>query len=200
MNLNNKNIILLSLTILSIVSITYLFLNPIKPEYKKISEVEKGDYVVLEGYIQKMYVKRDDYRHIIDIYKITINDGSGNLDIIVFGNVRKDLLNYILNYTPSIKEGDKIKVVGKVSEYNGKYEIILDDINNFMLIQKNNFKRDIYLSPYPTNIYASKYGKTYHVDINCPYGKRIKNKIYFYSEEDAKELGYKPCKKCCSSE
>ncbi len=199
MNLNNKNIILISLVLLSILGTVYLFINPIKAENKKISEVEEGDYVKLSGHIQKLYLKRDEYRKPIDIYKITINDGSGNLDIVVFGENRKKLLDYLLSYTPMIKEGDLIEVEGKINVYNGKYQIILNDISNFKLLKKINFERDIYLSEYPTNIYASKYGKIYHIKEDCPYGQKIKNKIYFYSEEDAKALGYRLCKKCNNS-
>ena len=79
---------------------------------------------------------------------------------------------------------------------NGKY--ILEDIEDFRLIKKINHTRDIYLSPTPTNIYASLHGKKYHTSKNCPYGKRLKDEsiIYFYSEDDAKALGYEKCKWC----
>ena len=97
-----------------------------------------------------------------------------------------------------IKEGDYVEVKGRISIYQGKYQLILNDIEDFKLIEKRNFERDIYLSPTPTNIYASKYGKKYHTSKNCPYGKRLKdeNIIYFYSENDAKALGYEKCKWC----
>ena len=145
-----------------------------------------------------MYVKRDKLRHITNISRIVINDGTGNLDVIAFGKTRKELLNYILDYNPMVKEGDYIEVRGRISVYQGRYQIILNDIGDFKLIEKRNFERDIYLSSIPTNIYASKYGKKYHTSKNCPYGKRLKeeNIIYFYSEEDAKALGYEKCKWC----
>ncbi len=198
MKLNQKNIILFALTCFVILSTTYLFLNPIQPKESKICDIKEGDYVIIKGYIQEINVKRDKYRHVINISRIVINDGTGNLDIVSFGKTREDLLNYILSYNPMIKEGDYVEVRGKVTVYNGKYQIILDNINNFKLIEKKNFNRDIYLSPTPTNIYASKYGKKYHTLKDCLYGKRLKesNIIYFYSEEDAKELGYEKCKWC----
>ncbi|XRP96276.1 OB-fold nucleic acid binding domain-containing protein [Methanocaldococcus sp. 16A] len=198
MKLTEKNIILFSLTCFIIISTTWLFLNPIQPKEKHIAEIKEGDYVVIKGYIQDMYIKRDKYRHVINISRIVINDGTGNLDVVAFGKTREELLNYILSYSPMIKEGDYVEVKGKVSIYQGKYEIILNNINDFKLIEKKNFERDIYLSPTPTNIYASKYGKKYHISKNCPYGKRLKeeNIIYFYSEEDAKTLGYEICKWC----
>ncbi|XRO75900.1 OB-fold nucleic acid binding domain-containing protein [Methanocaldococcus sp. 28A] len=198
MKLNEKNIILFSLTCFIIISTTWIFLNPIQPKEKHIAEIKEGDYVVIKGYIQEMNLKRDKYRHPINISRIVINDGTGNLDVVAFGKTREELLNYILSYNPMIKEGDYVEVKGKISIYQGKYEIILNDINNFKLIEKKNFERDIYLSPTPTNIYASIYGKKYHTSKNCPYGKRLKeeNIIYFYSEEDAKALGYEKCKWC----
>ena len=198
MKLTDKNITLFALTCFIILSITWLFLNPIQPKEKHISEIKEGDYVVIKGYIQDMYVKRDKYRHVINISRIVINDGTGNLDIVAFGKTREELLNYILSYSPMIKEGDYVEVKGKISIYQGKYQLILNDIDDFRLIEKRNFDRDIYLSPTPTNIYASKYGKKYHTSKNCPYGKRLKeeNIIYFYSEEDAKALNYEICKWC----
>ena len=198
MKLTEKNITLFALTCFVIISTVWLFLNPIQPKEKHIAEVKEGDYVIIKGYIQEMDVKRDKYRHVINISRIVINDGTGNLDIVAFGKTRKELLNYILSYNPMIKEGDYVEVKGRISVYNGKYEIILKNINDFNLIEKRNFKRDIYLSPIPTNIYASKYGKKYHTSKNCPYGKRLKeeNVIYFYSEEDAKALGYEKCSWC----
>ncbi len=198
MKLTEKNITLFALTCFVIISTVWLFLNPIQPKEKHIAEVKEGDYVIIKGYIQEMDVKRDKYRHVINISRIVINDGTGNLDIVAFGKTRKELLNYILSYNPMIKEGDYVEVKGRISVYKGKYEIILKNINDFNLIEKKNFERDIYLSPTPTNIYASKYGKKYHTSKNCPYGKRLKeeNVIYFYSEEDAKALGYEKCSWC----
>ncbi|ADC70021.1 nucleic acid binding OB-fold tRNA/helicase-type [Methanocaldococcus sp. FS406-22] len=198
MKLTEKNITLFALTCFIIISTVWLFLNPIQPKEKHIAEIKEGDYVIIKGYIQEMYVKRDKYRHVINISRIVINDGTGNLDIVAFGKPREDLLNYILSYYPMIKEGDYVEVKGRISVYQGRYQIILNDIGDFKLIEKRNFGRDIYLSPTPTNIYASKYGKKYHTSKNCPYGKRLKeeNIIYFYSEEDAKALGYEKCKWC----
>ncbi|EHP86684.1 OB-fold nucleic acid binding domain-containing protein [Methanotorris formicicus] len=196
--MNDKNIIIVCL-IFAVLGITTLNFYSIEPKEVKICEIKEGDYVKITGYIQKLGLKRDKCRNILEVKSITINDGTGHLDVVAFGKVREDLTNYIKNYYPcSIKERDKVQVIGKISTYNGKYQIILEDMDNFKLIEKLNFDRDIYLSPKPTNIYASKYGKTYHTSKDCPYGKKLKedNIIYFYSEEDARELGYKKCKWC----
>ncbi|ACV24992.1 OB-fold nucleic acid binding domain-containing protein [Methanocaldococcus fervens] len=171
MKLKERNTIFFALACFIILSTTWLFLNPTQPKEKHISEIKEGDYVIIKGYIQKMDVKRDKYRHVINISRIVINDGTGNLDVVAFSKTREELLNYTLSYNPMIKEGDYIEVKGKISLYNGKYEIILNNIDDFKLIEKKNFDRDIYLSPTPTNIYASKYGKKYHILESCPYGK-----------------------------
>ncbi|ACX71988.1 nucleic acid binding OB-fold tRNA/helicase-type [Methanocaldococcus vulcanius M7] len=198
MKLNEKNVMLFALTCFIVVSTVWLFLNPIQPIEKHVSDVKEGDYVIIKGYIQEMDVKRDKYRHVIGLSRLVINDGTGNIDVVAFGKTKTELLNYILQYTPMIKEGDYVEVRGKVSVYRGLYEVILDKADDFKLLKKNNFDRDIFLSPTPTSIYASIYGKKYHTLDNCPYGKRLKkeNIIYFYSEEDAKALGYEKCKWC----
>ncbi|AEF97175.1 OB-fold nucleic acid binding domain-containing protein [Methanotorris igneus] len=196
--MNDKHVIAFCLifAVLGLISLNFYTL---EPKDVKICEIKDGDYVKITGYIQKLIVKRDEYRHILEVKSLTISDGTGHLNVVAFGKVREELTNYIKDYQPcSIKEEDKVQVIGKISTYNGRYQLILEDIDNFKLIEKLNFEKDIYLSPIPTHIYASKYGKTYHTSEDCPYGKKIKkdNRIYFYSEEDAEELGYKKCKWC----
>jgi len=174
-----------------------------EPKEKKIRDIEEGDYVKIKGYIQSMKVIRDRYGKIQDIKYIKIGDNTGgDLRIYPSKDIEKDLIEYIYSYTPSIKEGDLIEVVGTVEVFNGIYLIHLKDLKNFKLSEKRNFKRDIFLSPTPTGIYASKYGKIYHTSNKCPYGKKIKedNRIYFYSEEDAQDLGYRKCKWCASKD
>jgi len=182
-----------------ILGILFLNLYKVEPKEKKIKDIEEGDYVKIKGYIQSMKVIRDRCGRIQDIKYIKIGDETaGDLRVYPSKEIKEDLIEYIYSYTPSIKEGDIVEVVGTVKVFKGIYLIHLNDIKNFKLIEKRNFERDIFLSPTPTGIYASKYGKVYHTSDECPYGKRIKedNRIYFYSEEDAQDLGYKKCKWC----
>ena len=202
MKLTEKRIVYLCFTVV-LMGIASLHFYKLSPQTEKIANIEEGDYVKIRGTIQDMKVIKDDYRHIKKVKYVKISDESGgDLRIYAFNEVNKDLTNYIKSTNPTIKEGDVVEVIGTIKAYNGFYEIILDDISNFKLIEKKNFERDIYLSPTPTDIYASKYGKTYHTHQNCPYGSKIKedNRIYFYSEEDAKALGYKKCKRCSKNE
>ena len=187
--------------IIVLFGILSLHLYSFEPEEKKIRDIKKGDYVKIRGYIQSMKVIKDKCGRIQDIKYIKIEDETGgDLRIYPSKEIKKDLIEYIYSYTPSIKEGDLVEVVGTVEVFNGIYLIHLKDIKNFKLIEKINFERDIFLSPTPTGIYASKYGKVYHTSNECPYGKKIKedNRIYFYSEEDARDLAYRKCKWCAS--
>ena len=187
--------------IIVLFGILSLHLYSFEPEEKKIRDIKKGDYVKIRGYIQSMKVIKDKCGRIQDIKYIKIEDETGgDLRIYPSKEIKKDLIEYIYSYTPSIKEGDLVEVVGTVEVFNGIYLIHLKDIKNFKLIEKINFERDIFLSPTPTGIYASKYGKVYHTSNECPYGKKIKedNRIYFYSEEDARDLTYRKCKWCAS--
>ena len=198
MKLKEKSIRIICFGVV-LMGVVFLHLYHLSPENKKITDINEGDYVKIVGVIQDMKVVRDDYRHIEKIKYIKIYDGSGgDLRVCAFGNVNKDLTDYIKSTNPIIKEGDIVEVIGTVKVYNGLYEIILKEAKDFKLIKKNNFEKDIYLSSNPTNIYASKYGKTYHTSPDCPYGKKIKEnkRIYFYSEDDAELLGYKKCKWC----
>ena len=132
MKLTDKNITLFALTCFIIISTTWLFLNPIQPKEKPIAEIKEGDFVIIKAHIQDMKVKRDKLRHVEDISRIVINDGTGNLDVVAFGDTRKKLLNYILSYNPMIKTGDYVEVKGRISVYKGKYEIILEDIEDYL--------------------------------------------------------------------
>ena len=200
MKLSNDKIKYISLITVLIGILSLNFYN-FEPKEKKIGEIEEGDYVKVKGYIHSMKVVRDRCGRIQDIKYIKIRDDTGkDLRIYPSKDIKEDLIEYLYNYTPSIKEGDVIEVVGTVEVFKGIYLIHLNDIKNFKLIEKRNFKRDIFFSPTPTGIYASKYGKVYHTSDRCPYGRKIKedNKIYFYNEEDARDLGYRKCKWCAS--
>jgi hypothetical protein len=202
MNLTDKKITFLCFTVVIIGVVSLHFYNQ-SPQPKKIADINEGDYVKITGTIQSMNAVKDKYGHIKKIKCIILSDESGgDLRIYAFKDVNRKLTEYIKSTNPTIKEGDVVEVIGTVRVYKGLYEIVLNNADDFKLIKKKNFKRDIYLSPTPTGIYASKYGKTYHTCNNCPYGKKIKkdNRIYFYSEEDAKELGYTKCKWCSKNE
>ncbi len=199
MSFSDRKLILISIFFMIVGGLLFLHFYKVNPEDTTISKISDGKYVKIVGTIISMKVVKDRYGYIKKIKYIKIGDETGgDLRIVAFGKVNNDLVKYITKSNPMIKEGDIVQVVGTVSTYNGLYEIVLKDADDFKLVEKRNFEKDIYLSPNPTNIYASKNGKTYHISKDCPYGRKIsdKNIIYFYSEDDAKALGYKLCKWC----
>lgn len=125
-----------------------------------------------------------------------MDETAGDLLLYVPDDISDEFLEIILKTTPRIKEGDIVEVTGKIQIYNGLYELVLDDSNDFELVEKVNFKRDIFLSKSKTNYYASKNSEVYHNFEDCPYGSKIVEKIYFKTEEDAVDLGYELCSYC----
>jgi len=192
-----ENTIVIICIVTAIIGIIVLNFYEINPINKKIADLNEGDYVKVVATVQSIKAVRDKYRNIVGIKYITLMDETGgDLKVIAFNEINKELTNYVTSTNPSIKEGDLVEVTGNVKIYNGIYEIVLDDVKDFRLLEKRNFEKDVTFSPNPTGIYRSSNGKTYHTLENCPYGKKIKNKVYLYSEEDALILNYKKCKYC----
>ena len=65
-------------------------------------------------------------------YFLTINDGTGQMSLILFesqlANLEDNGIN-IENY-----KGKKVNVVGKITEYNSQLELILSDENSLRII------------------------------------------------------------------
>ena len=76
-----------------------------------------GERVTVEGTVDKYYTSKDGHVF-FDIY-----DFSGSVDVVAFRNS-----NIEGAYT--IKDGDKIKVTGKVQEYKNALEIIASTIDS----------------------------------------------------------------------
>ncbi|MBA2850059.1 hypothetical protein HNP86_000190 [Methanococcus maripaludis] len=194
--LNDKKITFLCIFCV-VLGIPFLSTFKLVPEEKHISDLNEGDYVKITAKIQKLDVKTNEYLEITGIKSIKLMDETAS-DLLVYfpGDKSDEFLKIILKTTPRIKEGDIVSVSGKIQVYNGRYEIVLNDPTDFELIKKVNFERDIFLSKYKTNYYASKNSNVYHNFEDCPYGEKISEKIYFKSEDDAKILGYEKCSYC----
>ncbi|ABO34356.1 nucleic acid binding, OB-fold, tRNA/helicase-type [Methanococcus maripaludis C5] len=194
--LNDKKIVF-SCILCVIFGISFLSTYNIDPEEKYISNLNEGDYVKITAKIQKLDVKMKEYLEVTGIKSIKLMDETaGDLLVYVSDDISDEFLEIILKTTPRIKEGDIVEVTGKIQIYNGLYEIVLKDPNDFELVEKVNFERDIFLSKSRTNYYASKNSKVYHNYEDCPYGGKIVEKIYFKTEEDAIDLGYELCSYC----
>ncbi|MBA2868034.1 hypothetical protein [Methanococcus maripaludis] len=194
--LNDKKIIFLCIFCV-VLGIPFLSTFKLVPEENHISNLNDGDYVKITAKIQKLDVKTNEYLEVTGVKSIKLMDETAS-DLLVYfpEDTSNEFLEIILKTTPRIKEGDIVSVSGKIQIYNGRYEIVLKDPKDFELIKKVNFERDIFLSKYKTDYYASKNSKVYHNFEDCPYGEKISEKIYFKIEEDAKSLGYKKCSYC----
>lgn len=194
--LNDKKIVFLCI-FCAVLGIPFLSTFKLVPEEKNVSDLNDGDYVKITAKIQKLDVKTNEYLEVTGIQSIKLMDETaGDLLLYVADDKSDEFLEIILKTTPRIKEGDIVSVSGKIQIYNGRYELVLKDPTDFELIKKVNFERDISLSKYKTNYYASKNSNVYHNFEDCPYGSKIGEKIYFKSEEDAKILGYEKCSYC----
>ena len=121
----------------------------VSPVNKSISEINDGDFVKILGKIQKLDVKYNEYHEVTDIKSVKLMDETaGDLLLYINPEISNEFLKYVLNENPRIKEGDIVEVTGKIAVYNGLYELILTDMNDFKLVEKVNFESDIIFSSY----------------------------------------------------
>ncbi|WP_048059152.1 hypothetical protein [Methanococcus vannielii] len=196
MILTEKKIIFFSVVFVVLGSL-FLTTYELTPSEKPISHLKDGDFVKITSKIQRMDVNYNEYREVIGIKSVRLMDETASdLRLYISTEISKEFLEYTLKTDPRIKEGDIVRVTGKINVYNGLYGITLKDISNFEIVEKLNFEKDILFSKVPTKYYASKSSKSYHTHASCSYGLKINEKVYFINEEDALNLGYKKCSYC----
>lgn len=96
----------------------------------KINEINRGmldEDVSLEGVVQD--VKKSSRS---DTYFLDIMDGTGKITVIVFESSAVDLEE--ANMSIYGLNNRRVKVTGKVSEYQGKMELILKDANSLEIL------------------------------------------------------------------
>lgn len=101
-------------TIIGLIGIIFLT-GYVNPEHLKIADIDKSkidNQIEVDATIQSIYNTKSQTRI------ITISDNTGNINLVIFPTT----INVI-----KLKEGDKIRVVAKVTEYNGQLELILED-------------------------------------------------------------------------
>lgn len=119
-----KTRILLYISVVcSLVGIASLFLLSLKvtPKPRKVGEIgydDLGDYVKIQGKVKSKYVTEDDHMF------LTVSDESGMIEVIAFANKALSLKRRGVNP----KENESIMVTGKVNEYQGRLEIIVEQI------------------------------------------------------------------------
>lgn len=114
--------IALTMSIVGLVGMMFS-VNLINAREVKISEINRGmldEDVTLEGLVQD--VKKSSRSN---TYFLDIMDGTGKITVIVFESSAVDLEK--TNQSIYTLNNKRVKVTGKISEYQGKMELILKD-------------------------------------------------------------------------
>jgi DNA/RNA endonuclease YhcR with UshA esterase domain len=96
----------------------------------KIQDINRGmldEDVTLEGVVQN--VKKSSHS---ETYFLDIMDGTGKITILIFESNAQELQKG--NITIYSLTNRRVKVTGKVSEYQGKIELILNDASSLKII------------------------------------------------------------------
>ena len=96
----------------------------------KVKDINRGmldEDVTLEGVVQN--VKKSSHS---DTYFMDIMDGTGKITLLIFESNAQDLQKS--NMSIYRLNNRRIKVTGKVSEYQGKMELILDNAASLKII------------------------------------------------------------------
>jgi DNA/RNA endonuclease YhcR with UshA esterase domain len=116
-------------SIIGLVGMLY-FADAIEPREIKINEINRGmidQDVSLEGVVQN--VKKSSTSN---TYFLEIMDGTGKITVIIFENAALDFQKQ--NLSISNLYGRRVRVTGKISEYKGQMEIILNSATSLKII------------------------------------------------------------------
>lgn len=121
--------IALATSILGLVGMMF-FADDIAPREVKIMDLNRGmldEDVSVEGVVQSVKKSSQSNTYFMDIM-----DGTGKISLIIFDSSVQDLQK--ANISISGLSNRRVKVTGKVSEYQGKIEIILKDASSLKLL------------------------------------------------------------------
>ena len=102
----------------------------ISPGEIKIKDIDRGmldEDVTLEGFVQN--VKKSSSSN---TYFMEIMDGTGKITVLIFDSNAQELQK--ANTTIYNLNSRRVKVTGKVSEYQGKIELILNDASSLKIL------------------------------------------------------------------
>src|SRR5664280_777873 len=116
----------------SILGIMYMIIfgGQITPKEIQIIEIKPGmldEDVSIEGVVTDL--KESPNKH---AYFLEIMDNTGKINVVIFGNVGKDMEKNNLKIHYLIKR--RVKVLGTITEYNGCLELILKDSKSLKVI------------------------------------------------------------------
>lgn len=106
------------------------FAEQINPREVKIKDINRGmldEDVSLEGVVLEVKQSSKSNTFFLDIM-----DGTGKISLIIFDSNVQELQKANLNIPALINR--RVKVTGKVSEYKGKIELILDDADSLKIL------------------------------------------------------------------
>ena len=110
------DVIKISIAIVVIIVIALFFFTQYNDENTtKIKDLKIGQTEKITGMVNSVFVSKNN--HVF----IKIADNTGEITVVAFNNSNIDTDGFI--------NGDQISVLGRVSEYNGKMEIIAKEIN-----------------------------------------------------------------------
>ena len=121
--------IALATSILGLMGMMF-FADDIAPREVKIMDLNRGmldEDVSVEGVVQSVKKSSQSNTYFMDIM-----DGTGKISLIIFDSSVQDLKK--ANISISGLSNRRVKVTGKVSEYQGKIEIILKDASSLKLL------------------------------------------------------------------
>lgn len=121
--------IALAMSIVGLVGMMFS-VNMITPREIKISEINRGmldEDVSLVGVVQN--IKKSSQSN---TYFLEIMDGTGKITVIVFESSAVDLEK--VNMSIYSIDNRRVKVTGKISEYQGKMELILKDASSIDIL------------------------------------------------------------------
>lgn len=121
--------IALATSILGLMGMMF-FADDIAPREVKIMDLNRGmldEDVSVEGVVQSVKKSSQSNTYFMDIM-----DGTGKISLIIFDSNVQDLQK--ANISISGLSNRRVKVTGKVSEYQGKIEIILKDASSLKLL------------------------------------------------------------------
>ena len=110
------DIIKVAIAIVVIIVIIVFFFTQYKDaNTTKIRDLKIGQTESISGMINSVFVSKNN--HVF----IRIADNTGEISVVVFNNSNID--------TNELFNGDQISVIGRISSYNGKLEIIAKEIS-----------------------------------------------------------------------
>lgn len=104
--------------------------NQINPQIICIKDINRGTLdkeVFIEGVVQGVSKSRN-----TETYFLELMDGTGKIQVVVFQSTALNLQNN--NKTIQNFKQRRVRVVGRITEYKGQYELVLKDASSLKLI------------------------------------------------------------------